>query len=75
VKNDFLAVLMLVMSAYCVWTVIGGLRSGTVEPITKAWSFEVERTSHPRWFWVAVTWNALWAAGSLFIGLQLARGL
>lgn len=70
-----LPVLFTAMAAYVGWVTLHGLRSGTMEPITKGLNLAVEREAQPMWFWTAALWNGLWIGLCLWgaIGSALAQ--
>jgi hypothetical protein len=73
--NGVLAFLMFSTSAYCVWSVIDGFRTGVMDPLTRGWRLQVERAVHPRWFWCAVCWNGFWAGISFMLGIHLESAM
>ncbi len=56
------SLLFMAFAAYVGWITLQGFRSGKMEAITKGLNLVAEREAHPRWFWAAALWNALFVA-------------
>lgn len=65
----------LAIFAYCAWIVAGGVRTGSIEPITRGWTLRFDRGESPWGFWLSLAWNATIGGLSLFCSIQLMRGL
>jgi len=73
--RGFVALLGLVIFAYCAWNVLAGVRSGVIEPMTRGWTWTEQRDRQPWVFWAAVVWNASIGLMGLFASVQILRGL
>lgn len=74
-KNGAFAAIALAMSAYCWWTVVIGIKSEKINPISRGWPGEIERADYPKGFWAGVCWNAFWGLFTLFLAVEFIKGL
>jgi Flp pilus assembly protein TadD len=67
---SFWPIVMIAIGGCALFSVLKGLATGRIEPLTRGFNNEYQREAQPKRFWASMTWNGTFAAMCFFGGFM-----